>query len=48
MLRMCLRDRRKTLIDAISIGALLVGAVGWKLKYGAAEHQPMRPDRPHG
>ena len=48
MLRMCLRDRRKSLIDAISIGALLVGAVGWKLKYGAAEHQPMRPDRPHG
>lgn len=48
MVRLCLRDRRKAYMDALSIGALLFGAVGWKLRYGATKQQPIRGVRPRG
>jgi GT2 family glycosyltransferase len=39
MIRVCLRDRRKAWKDALSIGALLFGAIGWKLTYGAPKRR---------
>jgi GT2 family glycosyltransferase len=45
MVRVCLRNRRKALRDALSIGALLCGAIGWKLIYGATR-EPISNLRP--
>jgi GT2 family glycosyltransferase len=46
MVRACLWNRRKAYMDALSIGALLFGAVGWKLRYGATAWRPNSIVRP--